>query len=117
MEIIKRNNGGLSPSAGEQFNGMIKGVSKFFMMVVFLGTIMLWIMMPTLTYRNKWLPYMRLKFGASTYFGSSGLKDQIKNGFTTPAINHYFTLINSYTFLGSSDCYKHKCLCLVIFSF
>ncbi|KAJ4895121.1 Ferric reduction oxidase 2 [Raphanus sativus] len=51
---------------------MIKQVSKFFMMVVFLGTIMLWIMMPTLTYRNKWLPYMRLKFGASTYFGSSG---------------------------------------------
>ncbi|CAF2117061.1 ferric reduction oxidase 2-like [Brassica napus] len=72
MEIVKRNNGGLSPSAGEEFNGMIKGVSKFFMMVVFLGTIMLWIMMPTLTYRNKWLPYMRLKFGASTYFGSSG---------------------------------------------
>ncbi|KAF3493993.1 hypothetical protein DY000_02058403 [Brassica cretica] len=73
MEIVKSNNGGLSLSAGEEFNGMIKGVSKFFMMVVFLGTIMLWIMMPTLTYRNKWLPYMRLKFGASTYFGSSGL--------------------------------------------
>ncbi|CAN7097213.1 hypothetical protein BRARA_I05641 [Brassica rapa] len=72
MEITKSNNGGSSPSAGEEFKGMIKGVSKFFMMVVFLGTIMLWIMMPTLTYRNKWLPYMRLKFGASTYFGSSG---------------------------------------------
>ncbi|KAF8113007.1 hypothetical protein N665_0058s0104 [Sinapis alba] len=47
-------------------------MTKFFMMVVFLGTIMLWIMMPTLTYKNKWQPYMRLKFGASTYFGATG---------------------------------------------
>ncbi|KAJ0245336.1 Ferric reduction oxidase 2 [Hirschfeldia incana] len=47
-------------------------ITKFFMMVAFLGTIMLWIMMPTLTYKNKWQPYMRLKFGASTYFGSTG---------------------------------------------
>ncbi|KAL0700459.1 hypothetical protein Bca4012_056581 [Brassica carinata] len=47
-------------------------MTKFFMMVAFLGTIMLWIMMPTLTYKNKWQPYMRLKFGASTYFGSTG---------------------------------------------
>ncbi|KAH0905358.1 hypothetical protein HID58_037185 [Brassica napus] len=47
-------------------------MTKFFMMVVFLGTIMLWIMMPTRTYKNKWQPYMRLKFGASTYFGATG---------------------------------------------
>ncbi|CAH8304815.1 unnamed protein product [Eruca vesicaria subsp. sativa] len=47
-------------------------MTKFFMMLVFLGTIMLWIMMPTLTYKNKWQPYMRKKFGASTYFGATG---------------------------------------------
>ncbi|KFK42543.1 hypothetical protein AALP_AA1G008100 [Arabis alpina] len=72
MEISKSNNGGSSPSSGDEFQGMIKGVTKFLMMVIFLGTIMLWIMMPTLTYRNKWLPLMRIKFGASTYFGATG---------------------------------------------
>lgn len=76
MEISKSNNDCSSPSAGEEFKDMMKGVTKFLMMVTFLGTIMLWIMMPTLTYRNKWLPYMRIKFGASTYFGATGLYDQ-----------------------------------------
>ncbi|KAG7590956.1 Ferredoxin-NADP reductase (FNR) nucleotide-binding domain [Arabidopsis thaliana x Arabidopsis arenosa] len=72
MEITKSNNGGSNPSAGEEFKDMIKGVTKFLMMVIFLGTIMLWIMMPTLTYRTKWLPHMRIKFGTSTYFGATG---------------------------------------------
>ncbi|VVA89639.1 unnamed protein product [Arabis nemorensis] len=72
MEIMKSNNGGSSPSPGDEFKDMIKVVTKFLMMVIFLGTIMLWIMMPTLTYRNKWLPHMRIKFGASTYFGATG---------------------------------------------
>jgi len=72
MEIEKSNNGGSNPSAGEEFKDMIKGVTKFLMMVIFLGTIMLWIMMPTLTYRTKWLPHLRIKFGTSTYFGATG---------------------------------------------
>lgn len=91
MEIIKSNNGGSNPSAGEEFKDMIKGVTKFLMMVIFLGTIMLWIMMPTLTYRTKWLPHMRIKFGTSTYFGATG--NFIINNFQLliefiPTINH-----------------------------
>uniref|UniRef100_A0A1J3D3L0 ferric-chelate reductase (NADH) n=1 Tax=Noccaea caerulescens TaxID=107243 RepID=A0A1J3D3L0_NOCCA len=72
MEISKSNNECSSPSAGDEFKDMMKGVTKFLMMVIFLGTIILWIMMPTVTFRNKWLPYMRIKFGASTYFGATG---------------------------------------------
>ncbi|CAN8295977.1 unnamed protein product [Cochlearia groenlandica] len=74
MEIIKScNNDSPNPSSREEFKDKtIKRVVKVLMMMIFLGTIMLWIMMPTLTYRNKWLPLMRIKFGASTYFGATG---------------------------------------------
>ncbi|KAL1220746.1 Ferric reduction oxidase 2 [Cardamine amara subsp. amara] len=72
MEIIKSNNGGSNLSVGEEFKDMIKGATKLLMMVIFLGTIMIWIMMPTLTYRTKWLPHLRIKFGTSTYFGATG---------------------------------------------
>lgn len=73
MEIIKSNNGGLSLFVGEEFKGMIKGVSKFFMMVVFFGIIMFWIMMLIFIYCNKWFFYMCLKFGVLIYFGFLGL--------------------------------------------
>lgn len=77
MEIIKSNNDGSNLSAREEFKDMTKGVTKLLMIVIFLGTIMLWIMMPTLTYRTKWLPHMRIKFGTSTYFGATGKQSLI----------------------------------------
>ena len=78
-------------------------MTKFFMMVVFLGTIMLWIMMPTLTYKNKWQPYMRLKFGASTYFGATGLHDQQMDLVKQPLIIQLFLSL-AHTFVGTSVC-------------
>ncbi|XP_030468309.2 ferric reduction oxidase 2 [Syzygium oleosum] len=41
-------------------------------MVVFLGTVLIWIVMPTNTYRNRWSPSIRAKSGSSTYFGNQG---------------------------------------------
>ncbi|XP_071722014.1 ferric reduction oxidase 2-like isoform X2 [Rutidosis leptorrhynchoides] len=41
-------------------------------MVIFLGTIMMWIMLPTNTYSKTWSPNIKSKVGKSTYFGSQG---------------------------------------------
>lgn len=41
--------------------------------ILFVGWIFVWIMMPTNTYRTKWLPKIREKSSYSTYFGSEGL--------------------------------------------
>ncbi|XP_037494254.1 ferric reduction oxidase 2 isoform X2 [Jatropha curcas] len=44
---------------------------KVVLMVVLVGYVIMWIMMPTNTYRQIWLPYLRFKFN-STYFGYQG---------------------------------------------
>ncbi|KAF8380183.1 hypothetical protein HHK36_027665 [Tetracentron sinense] len=44
---------------------------RILLIVVFLGYIMIWIMMPTNTYRQIWLPDVRAKAN-STYFGVQG---------------------------------------------
>ncbi|ESQ37683.1 hypothetical protein EUTSA_v10028469mg [Eutrema salsugineum] len=62
-----------TPSSGDEFKDVIKGLLKLFMLVIFLGYIFIWILMPTLIYRTKWLPVMRTEFGFSTYFGLAGL--------------------------------------------
>ncbi|CAH2069114.1 unnamed protein product [Thlaspi arvense] len=62
-----------NPSSGDEFNDVIKGLIKLLMLVIFLGSVLIWILMPTLIYRTKWLPVMRTEFGTSTYFGLTGL--------------------------------------------
>ncbi|KAL0642299.1 hypothetical protein Bca4012_040589 [Brassica carinata] len=62
-----------TPSSGDEFKDVIKGLIKLLMLVIFLGYVFIWILMPTLNYRTKWLPVMRTEFGFSTYFGLAGL--------------------------------------------
>ncbi|KAL4016167.1 hypothetical protein IC575_023798 [Cucumis melo] len=45
---------------------------RVLVLILFLGWIFLWVMMPTNTYRKKWLPKIREKTYQSTYFGSEG---------------------------------------------
>ncbi|CAN8324360.1 unnamed protein product [Cochlearia groenlandica] len=62
------------PSSGDEFKDVIKGLIKLLMLVILLGTILIWILMPTIVYRTKWLnPVMRKEFGTSTFFGAIGL--------------------------------------------
>lgn len=62
-----------NPSCGDEFKDVIKGLIKLLMLVIFLGIIFIWILMPTMVYRTKWLnPVMRNEFGTSTYFGAIG---------------------------------------------
>ncbi|KAH7653463.1 Ferric-chelate reductase (NADH) protein [Dioscorea alata] len=44
---------------------------KFLMGLVFVGWLMIWVVMPTNTYRNGWSPKLRSET-ASTYFGTQG---------------------------------------------
>lgn len=46
---------------------------KLLLGIVFLGWMLLWVMMPTNTYRNKWSPEIRMAT-SSTYFGRQGFK-------------------------------------------
>ncbi|XP_010556561.1 PREDICTED: ferric reduction oxidase 2 [Tarenaya hassleriana] len=61
-----------SPPGKDHLNDVIKGVIKLLIAVIFLGIIMIWIMVPTQTYRKIWLPTLRAKLGNSTYFGAAG---------------------------------------------
>lgn len=47
-------------------------VIKLLMMAILMGTIVIWIMMPTSTYRKIWLTSMRAKLGKTTNFGKPG---------------------------------------------
>ncbi|XP_022139204.1 ferric reduction oxidase 2-like, partial [Momordica charantia] len=47
---------------------VIRGVA----LAVFVGWLLIWIMMPTNTYRHQWLPKIRQKSYYSEYFGSEG---------------------------------------------
>ncbi|GAV92529.1 Ferric_reduct domain-containing protein/FAD_binding_8 domain-containing protein/NAD_binding_6 domain-containing protein, partial [Cephalotus follicularis] len=51
---------------------MIQRVIWLLAMVVLLGSLMIWIMMPTNTYAHIWLPNIRNKVNQSTYFGTQG---------------------------------------------
>ncbi|WCJ22746.1 ferric reduction oxidase 2 [Euphorbia peplus] len=51
---------------------MLRSVIKLSSAIILLGYFLLWIMLPTKTYRQKWLPSMR-KSVNSTYFGTQGL--------------------------------------------
>ncbi|CAA0154391.1 unnamed protein product [Arabidopsis thaliana] len=58
---------------GEMNKEVIDKVIKFLMMVILMGTIVIWIMMPTSTYKEIWLTSMRAKLGKSIYYGRPGV--------------------------------------------
>ncbi|KAF5464327.1 hypothetical protein F2P56_014411 [Juglans regia] len=49
----------------------VKAAMRLVLMAVFLGSLLMWIMMPTNTYKLDWLPTIRSKTN-STYFGTEG---------------------------------------------
>lgn len=51
---------------------VIKKVITLLAMVILMGTTVIWIMMPTYTYKKIWLTPMRAKLGKSIYFGKPG---------------------------------------------
>ncbi|XP_020867678.1 ferric reduction oxidase 3, mitochondrial isoform X2 [Arabidopsis lyrata subsp. lyrata] len=52
---------------------VIKNVINLLTMVILMGTVVIWIMMPTSTYKKIWLKSMRAKLGKSIYFGKPGV--------------------------------------------
>ncbi|CAN8310859.1 unnamed protein product [Cochlearia groenlandica] len=52
---------------------IMKEVIKVLTMVILMGTLVIWIMMPTSTYKNIFLKPMRAKLGNSTFFGKPGV--------------------------------------------
>ncbi|KAG7655256.1 Ferredoxin-NADP reductase (FNR) nucleotide-binding domain [Arabidopsis suecica] len=52
---------------------VIKNVIKLLTMLILMGTVVIWIMMPTSTYKKIWLKSMRAKLGKSIYFGKPGV--------------------------------------------
>lgn len=59
--------------------GTVRAIIKLLLMAVYLGTLMLWVLMPTNTYRQNWLPHLRAKFNFTTYFGVQGWYNLIIN--------------------------------------
>lgn len=57
---------------GEMNKDVIKKVIKLLAMVILLETMVIWIMMPTPTYKKLWLTPMRAKLGKSIYFWQPG---------------------------------------------
>ncbi|CAL9213310.1 unnamed protein product [Arabidopsis halleri] len=58
---------------GEMNKEVIEKVIKFLTMVILMGTTVIWIMMPTSTYKEIWLTPMRAKLGKSIYYGKPGV--------------------------------------------
>ncbi|GKU88055.1 hypothetical protein SLEP1_g2364 [Rubroshorea leprosula] len=52
---------------------MVRAAMKGLLLVMFLGILMMWVMMPTNTYREKWRVKISDKVSNSTYLGTSGL--------------------------------------------
>ncbi|CAA7026089.1 unnamed protein product [Microthlaspi erraticum] len=59
--------------SGEMNKEVIKKVITLLTMVILVGTTVIWIMMPTSTYKKTWLTPMRAKLGQSVYFGKPGV--------------------------------------------
>lgn len=59
----------------DSFKGMkkLKSAILLFLMMVFVGYILIWFMMPTNTFYLHWLPDIQLKTD-STYFGQQGFE-------------------------------------------
>ncbi|KAI3441773.1 FAD-binding FR-type domain-containing protein [Psidium guajava] len=59
-------------SASDGAKRIVRDATWVLSMVVLLGTVLIWIMMPTNTYRNHWSLSILAKSGSSTYFGYQG---------------------------------------------
>lgn len=57
---------------GEMNKEVIEKVIKLLTMVILIGTLVIWIMMPTSTYKTIWLTSMRANLGKSVYYGKPG---------------------------------------------
>ncbi|XP_031393556.1 ferric reduction oxidase 2-like isoform X2 [Punica granatum] len=75
---------------------IVRGAIWVLLMLVAMGTLMMWIMMPTNTYRNHWLLSIRKKANNSTYIGTQGAKLLI---YTFPVL-FIATLSSVYLHLG-----------------
>ncbi|KAJ1378650.1 putative ferric reduction oxidase 2-like, partial [Sesbania bispinosa] len=62
VEMIKK-------SSSQEIYGRVKFAIKGLVLVVFLGWIFIWIMAPTNTYKQMWMPELGAKT-TSTYFGA-----------------------------------------------
>ncbi|KAG2331058.1 hypothetical protein Bca52824_002238 [Brassica carinata] len=60
MDKSERVSAKTTPSSGDKFKDVIKGLIKLLMLVIFLGNIFIWILMPTLIYRTKWFTCLTL---------------------------------------------------------
>jgi len=64
--VVKRS------SSQEKFH-RVQFAIRLLVLVLFLGWIFIWVMSPTNTYRERWLPKYREKTNTTTYLGSKGL--------------------------------------------
>ncbi|KAL9303994.1 hypothetical protein ACSQ67_021257 [Phaseolus vulgaris] len=63
--VVKRS------SSQEKFH-RVQFAIRLLVLVLFLGWIFIWVMSPTNTYRERWLPKYREKTNTTTYLGSKG---------------------------------------------
>ncbi|KAB2597744.1 ferric reduction oxidase 2-like [Pyrus ussuriensis x Pyrus communis] len=68
VQVVKSS----SPPSHEGIHIARAAIRLLAIFVVFLGTLLIWLMMPTNTYRQIWLPQIRLKASSSTYLGAEG---------------------------------------------
>ncbi|XP_068314564.1 ferric reduction oxidase 2-like isoform X1 [Pyrus communis] len=62
-----------SPSPSHDGIRIVRGAIRLFaVFVVFLGTLFIWFMMPTNTFKQTWRPQIRRKANSSTFLGSAG---------------------------------------------
>ncbi|KAK0583060.1 hypothetical protein LWI29_032967 [Acer saccharum] len=92
---------------------MVRAATKLLVMVVFLGSLMIWTMTPTNTYRQIWLPKLLTHLN-STYFGRQGITTLI---YTFPILFmavlgciylHLGKKVNDYTALESINGGKER---------
>lgn len=62
-----------TPSPRKEMKMIWAGI-RLLLMIVLLGYSMVWIVMPTKTFKGTWLPNLRKKLNSSTYFGNQGLR-------------------------------------------
>lgn len=64
---------GVKTSPSQEKYGRVQFAIRLLVLVLFLGWIFIWIMSPTNTFRQAWLPRYKAKTNNTTYFGSKGV--------------------------------------------
>ncbi|XP_047336064.1 ferric reduction oxidase 4-like [Impatiens glandulifera] len=52
--------------------GSLTSILRMMFLIVFIGWLFIWIIIPTSTYKYSWTPNLTKKIGSSTFFGSQG---------------------------------------------